>query len=113
DESLYNTTVFLIYDDDIIGAANIRHNLNGELKVIGGHVGYGIRNSYRGKGFGNKILKKSLDYLSRIGVQEALITCDKDNEVSASVILHNGGEEIEPSILEDGTVIRRFQIEIA
>ena len=58
-------------------------------------------------------MKKSLDYLSRIGVQEALITCEKDNEASAAVIKHNGGEEIESSTLEDGTVIRRFQIEIA
>src|SRR5699024_10077069 len=59
DESVDNTTLFLIDDDKIIGAANIRHNLNEKLKVIGGHVGYGIRNSYRGKGFGNKILKRS------------------------------------------------------
>ncbi|WP_436862346.1 GNAT family N-acetyltransferase [Staphylococcus caeli] len=108
-----NTTLFLIYDDEIIGAANIRHNLNEKLKTIGGHVGYGVRKSQRGKGFGNKILKKSLDYLSRIGVQEALVTCEVDNKASAAVIEHNGGEEIESSTLEDGTVVRRFQIEIA
>ena len=113
DESVDNTTLFLIEDDEIIGAANIRHNLNKKLKKIGGHVGYGIRKKHRGKGFGNKILKKSLDYLSRIGVQEALVTCTEDNEASAAVIKHNGGEEIESSTLEDGTVVRRFQIEIA
>lgn len=113
DETVDNTTLFLIDDDKIIGAANIRHHLNEKLKIIGGHVGYGVRKSYRGKGFGNKILKKSLDYLSRIGVQEALITCEKNNEASAAIILHNGGEEIESSTLDDGTVVRRFQIEIA
>lgn len=113
DQTVDNTTLFLIDDDEIIGAANIRHNLNDRLKKVGGHVGYGIRKKYRGKGFGNKLLKKSLDYLSRIGVQEALITCDQDNEVSVAVIKYNGGEEIEPSTLDDGKVIRRFQIEIA
>src|SRR5699024_3620240 len=41
DETVDNTTLFLIDDDKIIGAANIRHNLNEKLKVIGGHVGYG------------------------------------------------------------------------
>ncbi len=46
-------------------------------------------------------------------MQEALITCDKENDASAAVIQHNGGEEIEASTLDDGTVIRRFQIEIA
>lgn len=113
DESVDNTTLFLIEDDEIIGAANIRHNLNEQLKKIGGHVGYGIRKKHRSKGFGNKILKKSLDYLSRIGVQEALVTCTEDNEASVAVTKHNGGEEIESSTLEDGTVVRRFQIEIA
>lgn len=54
-----------------------------------------------------------MDYLSRIGVQEALVTCTEDNEASVAVIKHNGGEEIESSTLEDGTVVRRFQIEIA
>ena len=111
--TITNTTLFLIEDDEIIGAANIRHNLNEQLKKIGGHVGYGIRKKHRGKGFGNKILKKSLDYLSRIGVREALVTCTEDNEASVAVIKHNGGEEIESSTLEDGTVVRRFQIEIA
>lgn len=32
DESVDNTTLFLIEDDEIIGAANIRHNLNEQLK---------------------------------------------------------------------------------
>ena len=61
----------------------------------------------------NKEWEKSLDYLSRIGVQEALVTCDESNKASAAVIKHNGGEEIEPALLYDGTVIRRFQIEIS
>src|SRR5699024_11539179 len=103
----------LIDNDNIIVAVIISHNLKEKLIIIGGDVGYGVRKSYRGKVFGNKILKKSLDYLSLIGVQEALITCEKNNEASAAVILHNGGEEIESSTLDDGTVVRRFQIEIA
>ncbi|PTK92646.1 GNAT family N-acetyltransferase [Staphylococcus gallinarum] len=108
-----NTTLFLIDENEIIGAANIRHDLNDHLKRVGGHIGYGVRKKHRGKGYGNKLLKKSLDYLSRIGVQEALVTCDESNKASAAVIKHNGGEEIEPALLDDGTVIRRFQIEIS
>src|SRR5699024_1247324 len=113
DETVDNTTFFLIDDEEIIGAVNIRHHLNDSLKKVGGHVSYGIRKKYRGKGYGNKILKKALDYLSRIGVQEALITCNADNEISLSVIEHNGGEEIEPYTKEDGTTTRRFLFDIA
>ena len=113
DESIDNTTYFLIVEGTIIGAANIRHDLNHKLKKVGGHVGYGVRRSYRGQGYGSKILKKALDYLSRIDVKEALVTCEKSNTSSAKVIEKNGGEEIEPSVMEDGTEVRRFIIEIA
>ena len=58
DESIDNTTYFLIVEGTIIGAANIRHDLNHKLKKVGGHVGYGVRRSYRGQGYGSKILKK-------------------------------------------------------
>ncbi|WP_145427718.1 GNAT family N-acetyltransferase [Staphylococcus pettenkoferi] len=113
DESIDNTTYFLIVEGTIIGAANIRHDLNHKLKKVGGHVGYGVRRSYRGQGYGSKILKKALDYLSRIDVKETLVTCEKSNTSSAKVIEKNGGEEIEPSVMEDGTEVRRFIIEIA
>lgn len=112
DQKVDNTTLFLV-GEEIIGAANIRHNLNDALKKHGGHIGYGVRKKYRQQGYGTKILKKSLDYLSRIGVQEALITCDDDNKASATVILNNGGEEIESYQHDDGTITRRFMIEIA
>ncbi|MCU5746671.1 GNAT family N-acetyltransferase [Staphylococcus sp. SQ8-PEA] len=113
DKSIDNTTYFLFVEGEIVGAANIRHELNHNLKQVGGHVGYGVRRSYRGKGYGSKILRKALDYLSRIDVKKALVTCEKTNTSSAKVIEKNGGEEIDPSVLDDGTEIRRFLIEIA
>ncbi len=111
DDFVDNTTLFLIDDDEIIGAANIRHELNDRLKKAVGHIGYGVRKKYRGKGYGTKILKKSLDYASRIGITEVLVTCKQGNDASAAVIMNNGGEEIESYHRDDGTVFRRFIIE--
>lgn len=37
-----------------VGAVNIRHYLNEQLLLDGGHIGDGIRPSERGKGFGTK-----------------------------------------------------------
>ena len=49
-------TYFLIRENDnrIIGMINIRTALNERLSKFGGHIGYGIRPSERGKGY-NKI----------------------------------------------------------
>ncbi|BCU53178.1 putative acetyltransferase [Staphylococcus auricularis] len=113
DETVDNTTLFLIDDKQIIGAANIRHELTNSLKTEGGHVEIGVRNRLRGKGYKQKILKKALDYLSRIDVKEALLTCDADNEDTIEMIKKNGGEEIEDAKTEEGKVVKRFLIEIA
>ena len=49
-------TFFLIRESDnkIVGMINIRLVLNERLEKFGGHIGYGIRPSERGKGY-NKI----------------------------------------------------------
>lgn len=51
-------TSFWMYDnDEPIGYGRIRHYLNENLEKTSGHIGYAIRKSKRGQGYGNKILK--------------------------------------------------------
>ena len=47
-------TFFAVRDVDgrIVGLADIRHTLNAFLAAYGGHIGYGVRPSERGKGYG-------------------------------------------------------------
>ena len=49
-------TVFFLQDETgrILGAIDIRHQLNDYLLSYGGHIGYGIRPSFRGRGLGPK-----------------------------------------------------------
>ncbi|QUR94278.1 GNAT family N-acetyltransferase [Macrococcoides canis] len=107
-----NTTFFYFKDGVIIGAANIRHMLTKDLLNTGGHIGYGVAQSYRGQGYATKILQESLAFARSIGIEKALITCDEDNIASSRVIIKNGGLEDKPYLQSDGIKSRRFWIDI-
>ncbi len=76
---------------EYIGHVGIRHELNEHLKTIGGHIGYSIRPSKRGKGYGNKILEFALPKAKELGINCVLLTCDATNVASRKVIEKNGG----------------------
>lgn len=89
---VHHSTFWLLTDDDtIVGVVNIRHYLTEKLLIVGGHIGFGIRPSYRRQGYATKILALSLVEAKKIGIEKVLVTCDKDNIASAKVILKNGG----------------------
>ena len=90
------TTLFLIDRSWIVGVANVRHRLTDGLRRFGGHVGYSIRPSERGKGYGTRQLEAVKDYVrENLGIDRLLITCGSDNRASARVIEKCGG------VLED------------
>lgn len=74
-----------------IGEASLRHRLNANLMREGGHIGYGIRPSYRGLGFGRRILALTLVECRRHGLDRVLVTCLESNVASARIIEANGG----------------------
>ena len=55
-----NSTLFFLVDEstrDIIGALHIRHHIDHpKLIETGGHIGYGVRPSERGKGYAMQML---------------------------------------------------------
>ncbi len=90
------TTLWLVDGDKFIGRVNIRHWLVPHLMQFGGHIGYMIRPTERGKGYGNLQLALALDYCREhlrdvIDGGRVLVTCDDDNIRSAKVIEANGG----------------------
>jgi len=86
-------TYFYVREDDgvIVGMANIRLALNDFLRREGGHIGYSIRPTERRKGYGTSMLRGALDFLKIIGLNEIIVTCDRDNAASAGVIKNCGG----------------------
>ncbi|GGP17007.1 GNAT family N-acetyltransferase [Oceanobacillus neutriphilus] len=107
-----NSTFFLFIGDEIVGASNIRHELNEGLKEVGGHIGYGVAPNERNKGYATTILEHSLAYLKKMQVHEALITCNQKNHFSAKVIIKCGGGEIALYKNEEGGITRRFWISL-
>jgi len=85
------TSLFAEEDGQLLGIANVRHHLNDFLQTYGGHVGYGVRPSARGRGVATKLLAASLDLLRGLGQERALLTCAPSNLGSIKVIERNGG----------------------
>ncbi len=75
----------------LVGEARIRHGLNADLEVEGGHVGYFVARPHRGLGHGRAILRLALVELRGLGVGRVLVTCNADNRRSRRVIEANGG----------------------
>lgn len=109
------TTYWLVEKSEFIGEISIRHRLNENLEKYGGHIGYGIRFSKWGQGYGTKMLELGLKKAKLMGLEKVLVTCNDDNYGSAKVIENNGG--ILQDIIEneiDGKKIqtRRYWIEL-
>ncbi len=106
-------SLFLLTDDSgsVIGAVHIRHRLNERLLFSGGHIGYGIRPSERRKGYAEAMLALALPEAKMLGIDRALVTCDKSNTASARTILHCGGV-LENEVSENGKQVQRYWIEL-
>jgi predicted acetyltransferase len=81
--------------DSYLGAISLRHKLNDFLLRAGGHIGYGVRPSARGRGLATWALRSVLPHARALGLDKVLVTCDDSNPASARVIEKAGG------VLED------------
>lgn len=92
---------WLVDGDEYIGRVSIRHELTDKLLRHGGHIGYDIRPSKRGRGYGRLILKLALEKARAMGLRRVLITCHSDNPASRKIVEANGGV-LENEIRIDG-----------
>ena len=108
------SSLYLYIDDNnnIVGMIDIRHHIDHPiLSLFGGHIGYSIRPSERGKGLGTLMLKDALNKCKELGIKKILITCNKDNIASEKVIIKNGGI-FEKIVENEGSYYKRFWINI-
>lgn len=105
------STYFLMEGEDILGMVDIRHRLNSYFLMYGGHIGYSIRRSKRGKGYGSLALRLALEKCKDMGMKRVLLTCSDWNIASRKIILKNGG--VLENILKEGKEYKeRYWIEI-
>ncbi len=79
-------------DHRVVGMIDFRHHLNDPyLSEYGGHIGYSVRPSERGKGYAKEMLKQILAFVKDYGLSKVLVTCFEDNIASEKTILSCGG----------------------
>ena len=89
-------TYFLVRESDkrIVGMINIRLTLNEDLSKHGGHIGYSIRPTERGKGYNKINLYLGLKVLDTFGVKTAFLDADLDNPASWKTMEALGGVRV-------------------
>ncbi|MDO3411350.1 GNAT family N-acetyltransferase [Saccharibacillus sp. CPCC 101409] len=90
---LVRQRIYWLYDGDVpVGYGKLRFELTEALREHGGHIGYAIRPSQRGKGYGVDMLRSLLGEARNIGLDRVLLTCDAGNAASRRIIERCGGE---------------------
>ena len=107
------TTLFLkrLSDNKICGSISIRHELNEFLLNFGGHIGYSVTPSERGKGYGKLQLKKAIEEAKKLNITSCLITADVENIASNKTILSQGGV-LENTVIWKNDPLNRYWIKL-
>ena len=105
-------STFFCLDEErniFVGAVNIRHYLNESLLLNGGHIGDGVRPGERRKGVATRMIALALEECKKLGIEDVLMVCDKNNIGSAKSIIRNGGV-LENEVEVDGIIEQRYWI---
>jgi predicted acetyltransferase len=107
-----HTTYWLVDErGEVVAVSNLRHRLTDRLRLEGGHIGYGVRPSARRRGHATEILRCTLREARRHGIDEALVTCARDNVASAGAIRKCGGRlDSEGFVEARGEVVSRYLV---
>lgn len=91
-EGYVRQQVYWLYDGDRpVGCGKLRYWLTDALRLHGGHIGYTIRPSERGRGYGTAMLRELSEEAAAAGIDEVMLTCNADNTASRRVIERCGG----------------------
>jgi predicted acetyltransferase len=86
------STFWLADDVNYLASGTVRHYLNDNLKLFGGHIGYSVRTEVWGMGLGTILLAYLLEEAWKLGITKPRLTCYETNIASRRVMEKNGAE---------------------
>ena len=99
-----------VNDNRIVGIIDLRHHIDHPiLSTWGGHCGYSVRPSERGKGYAKEMLRLNIENARKMGIERLLVTCSDMNTASEKTIIANGGV-YENSITVGDCLMKRYWI---
>ena len=105
------TTMFYEESGTLLGLYNFRHHLSPQLMLEGGHVGYSVRPTARGRGIATALLSHARAFGRTRRLEMLLLTCDTTNLASKRVIEKNGGALRDTYPLpKSGRLTHRFDV---
>ncbi|MCM1063707.1 MAG: GNAT family N-acetyltransferase [Eubacterium sp.] len=109
-------TYFLVRKNDnkIIGMTNIRLVLNETLKKRGGHIGYSIRPTERGKGYNKINLYSGLKVCQEHNIPKVLMDADQSNPASWKTMEALGGIKTREYLDEENArnIVKAYAIDV-
>lgn len=106
------TMLFAVVGEELVGRVHLRHRLTEGLLEEGGHLGYAVRPAHRRRGYATQMLRQGLEVARGLGLDRALVTCDDDNPGSIGTIEKCGGVLEDKRPRGDGSLTRRYWIEL-
>lgn len=109
------TQLWYAEGDAFLGSISVRHRLNERLEQWGGHVGYAVRPSARGKGYASAMLAGMLDHIrANLPLERVMLTVNEANLASIRVIEKNGGvlRDVVPILWSPDERGRRYWITV-
>jgi len=108
-----HTMLYGFLDGITIGRCSVRHSLNENLRIRGGHIGYAVAPRFRRRGYGSDLFRAGLAHLKGLGVESAMMTCGAGNIPSKRMIEGAGGV-FEREFFDDveNEVIRIYWIDL-
>lgn len=108
------TTFYLFVEDTIVGFFKVRHYLTAVTRHNGaGHIGYGIKQEYRRRGYATKGLALAIKELLKMPdyrrEENIIMGVHKDNIASLKVQQANGARIIEENETDFITEIKIFE----
>lgn len=95
-----NSTYWLVQGNEIEGCSHLRHELNDMLAQAGGHIGLGVRPSFRGRGLGKQLLNLTLDKALEKQIEQVHIHCHETN-ITSKQLIESVGARLDSTVISD------------